>query len=460
MQNSKITVSSGLPKFQTCKKSTFAFIILSAIILISRWYYIENFAVPLPFWDQWDAEGANLLLPWVEGHFKFSDLWKPHNEHRIVPTRILALLCFKWSGYWNNLNEARLNIVIASAAPIFLIWIISRVTELRGFIWLVLIVITVGGSFPFGWENMLVGFQSQVYFLVLFAVLAMTLASVRPESMWAFTTVILLCILSILTMASGLLTPLGVAGVYGVNWYTNRSSRGRTAVFILMLISCAIVGYASIPYVPGHQMLRATSIDEFMKAITKVFSWPSRANGWAALPLWLPALIGIPSLLIRKNLGRIDILMIGCFLWTTAQALAIGYGRGHDLDQVTSRYSDLLTPGLISSSWFALRGVSTFNLPEFFRLFMTTVAVIFYVTFFRIQISRFRADMIDMKKHYQLSLIQTANVSSYLRTQDKAALDKRGFEIPYPNNDRLKLLLDNKVIREILPGSLYHADAK
>jgi len=118
-------------------------------------------------------------------------------------------------------------------------------------------------------------------------------------------------------------------------------------VFLVLLSTCAVVGYATIPYVPSHEMLRSANITEFMQAMAKVFSCPSRSNGWAALTLWLPALIGIPALLIRKNAGRFDILMVGCFLWILARGLVICYGRGHDLDHVTSRYSDLLTIGLI-----------------------------------------------------------------------------------------------------------------
>jgi hypothetical protein len=52
---------------------------------------VENYGSDVPNWDQWDAEGVNLLLPWSQGKLHVLDLFAPHNEHRVALTKLVAL---------------------------------------------------------------------------------------------------------------------------------------------------------------------------------------------------------------------------------------------------------------------------------------------------------------------------------------------------------------------------------
>lgn len=140
------------------------FIFFALVIMLSRLLYVEKFAVALPFWDQWDAEWAGLLKPWIEGSLQFSDLFVGHNEHRILPTRLTTLAIFLITGTWNNLTEARLNIPLSAVTPLMLIWLICKHGRISGLKWLVIAVILLCASLPFSWENILIGFQSQFYF--------------------------------------------------------------------------------------------------------------------------------------------------------------------------------------------------------------------------------------------------------------------------------------------------------
>ena len=427
------------------------YVIFAAVIIIPRWWYLQKYGLSFPFWDQWDAEGEDVVRPLVEGRFKISNLWLAHNEHRVFPTRIVTLLCFKLTGVWSNLNEARVNVFIAALTPVFLVWLMRVKSQLYGLRWLVLPIIISQFVLPFGWENILVGFQSQFFFLMFFALSGFTLATFKPENVWAFTGVISLSILSILTMASGVLLPLIACGIYIFHSIVDRRNYLLTLVFVLLLLVLAVTGYQMVSHVDGHERLHATDFNQFFDGFTRMLSWPSRLNRWLAVPLWLPVFIGIPILLIRKSFTGFDLLMTACFAWTMAQVLAISYGRGHELAQVTSRYRDLLTLGLISVSWFSVRLLDEFQRNARVWVLMFAVGLSFYITLYKAHKLRFVDDVIDMKNQYALMSLEVSNVAAYYKTHDKSALDKPRFEIPYPDKERLQQMLDLKTYQSVLP---------
>ena len=61
------------------------------VVLGSKLLFIQLFGSNLPFWDQWDAEGAGLFKPYLEGTLGPEHLFASHNEHRILFTRLLEL---------------------------------------------------------------------------------------------------------------------------------------------------------------------------------------------------------------------------------------------------------------------------------------------------------------------------------------------------------------------------------
>ena len=64
---------------------------LFAFILGVRWAVFDRYGMTLPEWDQWDAEGLKLLAPWFNQDGFLSALFTPHNEHRVVLTKLLNL---------------------------------------------------------------------------------------------------------------------------------------------------------------------------------------------------------------------------------------------------------------------------------------------------------------------------------------------------------------------------------
>jgi len=140
-------------------------------------------------------------------------------------------------------------------------------------------------------------------------------------------------------------------------------------------------------------------------------------------------------------------VMAGCVMWALAQAFAIAYGRGQEMTTVSSRYTELFTPGLISSAWFTARFVELLG-----KRPLAWLGAVFFAIFITGHITRFHDDMDDVRHSYNQSLKQRQNVRKYLQTGDPSALDQPQFDIPYPDPIRLRTLLDDPTIRRILPG--------
>ena len=141
----------------------------SLIILISlKLLLIQYAGFPQPVWDQWDAQGLYLYVPYLDGNLTLSALFEPHNEHRILTTRILSLALLLANGQWDPILEMVVNSILHIISFLILIKIISTISEKK----ITQVTIFVGmfiWMLPFGWDNALSGFQSQFYLLLIFS---------------------------------------------------------------------------------------------------------------------------------------------------------------------------------------------------------------------------------------------------------------------------------------------------
>jgi hypothetical protein len=146
---------------------------VAACVLAARWWLVQTWGSPLPYWDQWDAEALGLYRPWLLGTFEWSQLFAPHNEHRIALTRLADLALFVWSGEWRPGDQLILNAILHTLiamgiAVVFIRWLRPGWARAA---WTGFIIFLF--ALPAGWQNALWGFQSQVYFANLLALAAM-----------------------------------------------------------------------------------------------------------------------------------------------------------------------------------------------------------------------------------------------------------------------------------------------
>ena len=90
------------------------------MVVGGRWAVINQFGTDLPQWDQWDAEGLHLLVPWFQHRFTLGELFLAHNEHRVVLTKLLNLGLTLANGQWDQRLEAVVNAALPGLVAVAL----------------------------------------------------------------------------------------------------------------------------------------------------------------------------------------------------------------------------------------------------------------------------------------------------------------------------------------------------
>lgn len=433
---------------------------VALLALLARLLYIQLYAVPMPYWDQWDGEAAFLLKPWIDGSLQWADLIRTHNEHRILPTRLVTLGSYLVTGQWNNMYEARVSALVYCFIPGLLVWQALRDERRSRLNWLLVAMALATAVLPFAWENILVGFQSQFYFLILASLLAVGLAARQHENIIAIGGAVMLSIFAALTMASGMLTPVAVGATYVLACICLPGRRWPALGAVFVLAAIAVAAYLSIPVIPEHRTLQAQGALEFINAVSHVLGWPVSRFHLAVVALWLPSALMISRMLLRRRATPSELVMAGLCIWSALQGTAIAYGRGHGMETPTSRYTELFIPGLFGNAWFAVQLVRTLARPSSVRTGAALVAGAFAITFTAGMLRHVPADMAMVRERAEFGQIQQSNVLRYLTSNDPSALQVEYQHIPYPNAERLKALLDDPALRGALFVKIVPAEAQ
>ena len=185
---------------------------LLVIVCGARLWIADVCGSPAPFWDQWDAEGNKLFVPFLRGELSWWHIVKPHNEHRIVLTRLLALGLFQVNRMWDPRLEMVVNALIAAGSATLIAHLLLLEIGVKW--WRqVISAVALLWALPYGFENTVWGFQSQVYFLVLFSFLALWGLACGPPYSVRWWVGVASAVLACLTMASGFLAGLVVVAI-------------------------------------------------------------------------------------------------------------------------------------------------------------------------------------------------------------------------------------------------------
>lgn len=405
----------------------------------------------IPFVDEWDGEAASVLKPFVEGTLRFGDFFRAHNEHFIPFTRLLALASFKVSGYWDVVLPMIVNAVIHSLAIVFVSYWLARplTPPLRPIFWL---LATLIASIPYGWENLLLGFNTHFYLLIFFSFAAFACLSRAQawSALWWFGTV--LAVASFFNMASGALTlPVAIC-VALLECLRRRRTGTREILGIAAHVLLTGAMLIAVPRLGGNDF-KAHSALQFINAAVTLLSWPTKPP--FGLIAYAPAAILFLSMFKspwRLTDGRWFI--IAGAGWVAAQSCAIALGRANG-QLLASRYFDALQIGMMVNlaSAFVLLSMkgAEHRLTRLDRL-----AFAAFVLFLTVSLGLSAASLgkqIDFRR--QSAIIEAANLRFYLATGDFSYLaHKSADDIGYPSDLRLRAWLDDPTIRQILPPVL------
>ena len=430
----------------------FAFVYAASFLVIlgARLHVVAACATDIPFWDEWYADLQNLLLPFSDGRLRAADLFAPHNEHRIVATRLIDLGLFLARGReWHVLTEILLNQLMISAGAALLLRELARGLDSSR-----RLLLLAGGSalfaIPFDWQAASWGFCSQLYLTLLLAAAALALIGRNTPDRGGFWVGVLCAALGVLCFAGAATTLASAAGVIAL-----RDLRGRTPVRGFAALSLLVVLIALLlittPAAPANVGLKARSAADFLHAARVVLTWPLPPS-WPPLG-WLPVLVYVgrtaPQPALRDGCFW---TVVGLALWCGAVAAALGYGRAPA--PVESRYTVFLVlePLLNLACLLRLMKLHSNTAPTV-AFALGWAGVLMFALLHRVPDL---AAGIANKRHFDT--MASASVASYLRTGDMAALRRPGASLPYPSAEALGLLLRQATRAQILPASLQQAD--
>ena len=327
-------------------------LLLGLLVFGAKLTLIDQFAWDGPFEDEWDAIADGLYRPAVEGTLSVRDFIKPHNEHRIVPTKLLYYLSYKLSG---NVWDVRLlqvfSVSIHAAMFCFLgCWLQGVIARrARRLLWGGLAVL---GTLPFAYANTLFSFQSQFYFMFLFTALAGWSVAAAGPNTWTGLIFPLTACLAVISMGSGGLVGAAVILAVGLQaWSEGRwSSRAGWAVFIG---TCCVLGMLLLRTpVDKHSVLMAKNVGTFCLAFLRTSAWPLSNLWWIGPILWSPWLIlaiGLFTRRVKRSSGFSVAIFLGGWVLLQIAALAWARGRWLGMDAPASRYQDVLLLGLLAN---------------------------------------------------------------------------------------------------------------
>jgi len=401
----------------------------------------------LPVYDQWDAEAEFTIRPLLEHRLAWSDLYQAHNEHRLITTKLYSLCLLSMSGQWNGFVETSANAAIHTFSAVVLLllarrWLSGHWLKVFGVLLFLLFAL------PFSWENTLVGFQVQFYFLLLFSIGHIIFSLESDQFSWRWALGQLCGVLALASMASGFLSALAVLSILIWRIFCRERLTGQQWMSAVFSILNIIAGWYMKVDVPGHASLHASGVGNFLGSLLRLLAWP--APGSVPI-LILPAIVFLRRVVLLRSTRKDDAILLGLLAWCLLQAAAVAFGRGGGGVLTSPRYFDLLAVNV------AL--VFVFIITELAGRTRLCVAGVWCVAVTA-------ALLVESKNQWHFFVvplkgareIQIQHTRDYVRTgAPEELLGKSWPEIPYPNAGVFKERLDVPAIREILPPSVHRS---
>ena len=436
----------------SCWVPVLAFSAFAAMLFGIKLWLIGTYGNATPFWDQWDAEAANLYKPFLEGTLSWADLFAPHNEHRIFTTRLLALALLTINGIWNPLLQTVVNAVLHIVALGFGIALLTRVIG-RNHLPALLAFSLILFGVPYAWENTLPGLQAHFYFVLLFSFACLWLTVTQHPLSARWWAGVVCAMLAFLSLASGVFA-LAAAAIIGLVFYAMGLRKTRKQLFAFTILAGLFMfGAVLTPSIAGHASLKAASFPQFLDALTAVLGWPISSNFFSALIRNLPAFVFVGVMLWKRPPSNDrKWFLLALVVWALGQAVSIAYGRA--VDNLPSRYLDLFAIGILVN-FACLISIAQDHIGKRYGWTITGVCVWAITVLISLGLYAGEHIPVDLSAKRDTGLAQEINIKKYLATGDFNHLkDKPSLHVPYPNSERLASILASSSIRTILPTNI------
>jgi hypothetical protein len=436
---------------------------LFLLILSAKWATFDRFGSPMPDWDQWDAEGDELLVPWLQNAPFLPHLFHPQNEHRVILTKLQNLTLTLLNGQWDARVEAAANAVLHALVGAAL-WVFGRRHLTAAWHAPLFVIVFALFGLPFAWQNVLGGFHSQQYWLVGLSLAAMaTLPFARAWSgawwLGAFSAILVLGSMGSVLLAAAVVLAL-------ISWRCLRGEVRLRDAGPTLGLAAVIVAFGLITRleVPWHDHMKAKTVSAFLLSAVHSLQWPWRDHDWLAAVLWLPWVIAggwvmawpraaQPAEAAGNAALRTGQIIAALGGWVLVQVAATAYARGGDAGYPASRYMDTLAFGAAANA-LALGWLLTLPAPRRLGRVLPGAIALAWVPALGLGLNGLirevlGADLVGAKTYY---VNAERNLRRYLATNDPKHLASP--DIPYPSAESLVERLANPTLRALMPVPL------
>ena len=453
---------------------------LFLLVLVSRWLLISAYCSEVPFLDEWN-DTLNLLRGLAVGQVDWAWFTANHNGHILLTERALTALCF-WGNdlQWDAQMQCTFNALVAALIPTLLLAALGIDTDrvktgaLPALDSFALAAAALLFLTPALWYNVTWAFQSQFYFLILFSLagLFLVLRSKALSLPWCAGGLCLL--LAVGSMGSGFLAAVAIICVVGLGALRNRRFAWKEdGLTLLLAVAITGLGLVLADSHGAEKIIGPQNLTELVIAVLRNLAWPwtfesaLAKSSYIGLVLALPAPILVVAWLLRARwLGlepgtwetRIR-LLVGLTLWSGGQLLVLSkmrgvYGRGgswrhFDLHALwvfanvvaliilARALLSCLSARADSRGWKALLVAGLAGYAGLLAGGIVTQCVV-------------ARDLLDNRRaRIEAEVIQ---LHAYLATGEKKLLTERPYDTPFPNIADPGALLDDPVVRGLLPA--------
>jgi hypothetical protein len=336
--------------------------ILVATPVVFQLVYLILFSVNVPYWDQWPFV-LNLYWylnngPWLQG------IWHPHNEHRLFFPKLTFLLLAQITN-WDV--RAEMYFSFALVCSLLVVWMIIyrsiRTQSLWGFIPVSWLLYNLAQ-----WENILWGWQIQVYLHLWAAILA--LLSLVGKSYWWTALAILFGVIASYSYGNGLLVwPVGLFLLLLLSAGRQKLLLWVVATFITSSIYFVNLSRHTSSSFVAEAMIDPVTTLTFLLAVIGAPLAGTYLSLAVALGVWLLFIAGVllysdlgAHLRRRENVSSVKAILYALLAFSLLSATLITLGRvgfGHMEWSLGSRYVTITSVGIVSTYLLLLHHART-----------------------------------------------------------------------------------------------------
>lgn len=397
----------------------------------------------MPFYDEWDAEASAMYSKLETNSYSLRNLFDPHNGHRIAFTRITSIILYILNGSWDPELQLLVNAFLHALSAALLFYFLSA-HQYRSERACSALVILVLFAIPYSWMSILVPFQTQFYYMILFSIVSMH--GLCKENYYVGVG---FAILSYFSMTPGAFVLPAYMMVVLTGCIRDQSIRKKELTILVLL------GFLFLFFVVAQGSDTSTttyssrSIKDFVISLIAALWWPFNASNVIGAIIHLPVFFTFLKALRDSEVPKLY-LTIAWFVWL--QIFAMAFFRGAGGVPPANRYWEILLIGMVisflSAFYFIYRSNKRLAANAFFLVWLSVASFGMY-----------QLAMVSLTTGLKSRMAQNetalALVTEFIDTGNEGLFDGfESLEISYPDTGRLITMLRDPNIVSILPTSI------